>query len=214
MGKDHRIVLAVKYLFMAVKDFYCNDNKIFEHFKNDIQGMERACAFRIGSYFREMIEARESGGFLGYNVDMEYNRQGPKGDTKKAYLENREERVTPDLILHKRGESDNILVCEFKVDNDNGAINHDFEKLRAMTQQKKEGDKYYSSGYKIGIFYKLGTQVKPCQIEFFYNGCNISKRIFCDIYDVTKEDGDFFKSMLGLMKTIKVDRYGYVENSL
>jgi len=82
----------------------------------------------IASHIRASLESiiRNSGELDGYQVDVEYNRQG-EGDTPKRLGG---ENVVPDIIVHKRGitcEEDNdanYLFVEIKViDNFNGERN-------------------------------------------------------------------------------------------
>jgi hypothetical protein len=184
MNKNDRVLLAVKCLIIAVKRFYCNDYEIFTEFENGIQGMERACAFRIGSYFREIIEDKEISSFYGYSVDMEYNRQGIEGDKKMLIRENQRKNIFPDLILHSRGEADNILVCEFKVQGDK---NGDFNKLKAMTRQEKGCCDKHFFGYNLGIFIRLASSIEKREMFFFSNGVQVSKDVFFNKYGITEE---------------------------
>ena len=71
---------------------------------------ERAIVFRVGLYLAFIIE-RWPGDWV---VDAEYGRWNPDGDVvAKKILEGR--RATPDLIVHKRGTKQNLLVVEAKV---------------------------------------------------------------------------------------------------
>jgi hypothetical protein len=54
------------------------------------------------------------------NVDVEYNRRGPERAAVekklKSYNVDQENRVFPDLIVHRRGsDKDNLLVVECKI---------------------------------------------------------------------------------------------------
>jgi hypothetical protein len=80
---------------------------------------ERAIVFRYGYYLQSFLEHLKP--YSDYVVDVEYNRYGsvPKyvgGDLK-----------IPDMILHKRGTSDNLIVMEFKT---YWNVKNEFEKIR------------------------------------------------------------------------------------
>jgi hypothetical protein len=188
MIDNKRVALAVKCLLIAVKRFYYSDNIVFEKFCRKNKGMERACAFRIGSYYREMIEDKETSSFYGYNVDMEYNRQGEKGNSKIS----EGKIIFPDLLLHRRGSNDNILICEFKMQNDEKG---DFKKLAQMTQQK--GGKF---SYSIGIFFRLEKQIECCEIVFFCDGKQIPIADFYKRYHITKNEQVFIESLIKPME--------------
>ena len=88
---------------------------------------ERACCHRL-AYYLEI-----SNHFEGYKIDCEYNRDGK--DTKKNTQGN---PVTPDIVIHRRGDSsDNLIVIEAKK---NSSENKDKDKLRDYI--KKLGYKY------------------------------------------------------------------------
>src|SRR5216684_4825767 len=76
---------------------------------------ERNIAFHIGAALKQII--RDNDEFMGYQVDVEYNRQGADDDPKKLDGEN----VVPDILVHKRGitfEEDkeaNYLYMEIKI---------------------------------------------------------------------------------------------------
>jgi hypothetical protein len=194
-----KALIAVKCLFEAIEKFYDDD---FCEFNSCIKGMERSCAFRIGSYFREKIKCKCD--FEGYHVDMEYNRQQNKidnlgqttskliSDPKKYKEESAKEddikkkRIIPDLILHKRGESCNILVCEFKILEASKTssvykkIANDICKLKFMTTQNcKDCEESTACGYKVGIFIGLHKNSKSKNKYILF--CN-QKKLCGSIY--------------------------------
>jgi hypothetical protein len=182
--KNELVVLAVKYLFIAIKKFYDTDYKGFESYTNGIKGMERACAFRIGFYFRKMIEEKELANFYDYTVDMEYNRHGNKkkereffvceleGNALEKYetLRKKPEYLTPkeakelesllrkkiysDLIVHKRGNDSNNLLVVEFKVNDDKKT--DANKLKSLTKYQ---DKYVGN-YQLGIFINIQEACK------------------------------------------------------
>ncbi|MEG0292474.1 MAG: hypothetical protein RR495_07025 [Anaerovoracaceae bacterium] len=108
---------------------------------------ERAIVFRFGiylqNYMNELPELRE------YNLDCEYNR---KGYSKKS-LPNSPNGTYPDIILHKRGNRDNLLVIEFKTWW-NRNIDNDIKKIKDFLD---EMGKYK---YRYGLSIVLG-KTKP-----------------------------------------------------
>lgn len=115
---------------------------------------ERSITHRLAIY----LEAE----FPGWNVDCEYNRI--KGDPKRLHLAEEhlpptDERATadtkgrtvfPDIIVHHRGEDENLLVIEIKKANSNVPNEFDLCKLR---EYKRED----TLGYKYGVFLKVRT---------------------------------------------------------
>jgi hypothetical protein len=78
---------------------------------------ERNIAFHIGAALQHII--RDNDEFMGFQVDVEYHRQGADNDPKKLDGEN----VVPDILIHKRGTTNeedidaNYLYLEVKVIN-------------------------------------------------------------------------------------------------
>lgn len=64
---------------------------------------ERTVTHRVAVY----LESH----FPGWHIDCEYNRRGFGTDSKE---DNEGERVFPDIIVHHRGTSENLLVIEAK----------------------------------------------------------------------------------------------------
>lgn len=67
---------------------------------------ERSIAHRLAVHLSAV--------FYEWDVDVEYNRDC--GDVKRIYDhgESREKSIFPDIIVHKRGTKDNLLVIEIK----------------------------------------------------------------------------------------------------
>ena len=124
---------------------------------------ERALTHKLAEYMQML--------FCGYNVDCEYNKMG-EGDPKrvKALITQMKKRkqpdtrcngdcdncipnkcvVFPDIIVHRRGTDDNLLVVEAKTEWGGTSQDGDFEKLKALTT---------SADYK----YRLGVGFKFCE---------------------------------------------------
>lgn len=76
--------------------------------------------------------------FRDWDVDCEHSRDGH--DPKEIACGSRDDaehgsRVFPDVIVHKRGRAENLVVCELKKSNNPEPDSRDFEKLRACCSQ-------------------------------------------------------------------------------
>jgi hypothetical protein len=89
----------------------------------EIHANERSMTHRVGIYLQQE--------FPGWNVDCEYNRQGAGGDPKQDADGSRR---FPDVIVHRRGLDENLLVIEAKknVEGQESAVGEDRDKLRSM----------------------------------------------------------------------------------
>ena len=97
---------------------------------------EWAIAHRLAVYLEDEIS--------GWNVDCEYNRQGPGKDPKTMHNEN---KVRPDIILHHRGKVEvdhNLLVVEVK----KREADSDLKKACEYTKPP-EGDRKFQ--YQFGL---------------------------------------------------------------
>jgi hypothetical protein len=97
--------------------------------------------------------------FPDWNVDVEYNRLGAavKRLTVTPCLtdDTNAKTIYPDIIVHRRGIRDNLLVIEVKKIN-NHDFGNDYAKLEALTYG--DGD----FGYKFGIHLVFDCQNKIC----------------------------------------------------
>lgn len=93
---------------------------------------ERCIAHRLAVYLEEE--------FRGWHVDCEFNRQGEEGDRRtkrvstspglpESRLGQRSVDVTPDIVIHRRRTTRNLIAIEVKP-SDSGEIPKDREKLR------------------------------------------------------------------------------------
>ena len=75
--------------------------------------------------------------------------------------------VYPDIIVHKRGKDDNLLIIEIKKDS-NSDIEFDREKLARYTSTEYEN----SLNYKFGalIIFETGKEDMPHNIEWYEDG--------------------------------------------
>lgn len=107
---------------------------------------ERAICFRLGLYLQHM--------FTAWDVDCEYNRDGhdPKQlhilPRDQSILEEKKVSVFPDIIVHRRGTAENLLIVEVKKSNNNDrqAYHFDQRKLRGYKDQL---------GYSHGVFLEI-----------------------------------------------------------
>jgi len=100
------------HVMQAIEMLYARDSDLFT---NDAS--EWTIAHRLAVYLEQVIP--------GWDVDCEYNRQGPDKNPKAMPNEN---KVRPDIILHQRGQMEalhNLLIIELKkyeADSDLGKV--------------------------------------------------------------------------------------------
>lgn len=111
---------------------------------------ERTISHRVAGYLEPY--------FSGWNVDCEYNRN--HDDPKRLEIPRRNvpnddtqaRTVFPDIIVHKRGTDENLLVIEMKKTTSQETDDFDLHKLRAFRDQL---------GYKFAVFVKVRTNAEP-----------------------------------------------------
>jgi hypothetical protein len=96
--------------------------------------------------------------FPGWDVDCEYNRDGfaPKRIRIRTEVPSDDlnaETVFPDIIVHRRGTADNLLVVEAKKSNNREGDTRDRQKLEAFMSGKPDG-----LGYKFGALVVFGVE--------------------------------------------------------
>ncbi|WP_461200844.1 hypothetical protein [Anoxybacillus sp. TBDG-1] len=93
--------------------------------------------------------------FYEWDVDVEYNRDC--GDVKRIYDngESRGKSVFPDIIVHKRGTEENLLVIEIKkwFSSSSRSDASDLEKIRAYLVSP-------TLQYRYGAFVKIGQSLE------------------------------------------------------
>jgi len=107
---------------------------------------ERSISHRLAIYLEPH--------FTGWNVDCEYNRN--HDDPKRLEIQRRNiesddteaTTVYPDIIVHKRGTNENLVVIEMKKTTSREEDTYDLGKLDAFKGQL---------GYKFAIFIKVKT---------------------------------------------------------
>ena len=115
--------------------------------KSDVN--ERTITHRLAIYLEEC--------FSDWNVDCEYNRD--RFDTKKLDLFKvrlnsdilKLVTVYPDIIVHKRGTKDNLLVIEVKKSSNKNEDTIKFDNLK-LKEYKRQ------LGYQYTFFIEIGTK--------------------------------------------------------
>ena len=140
-----------QYIQNAEKTFYENDKELLQ---TDSKGRgilaEMSMVFRFGIYLQS--ELNKSPRYRDLSLDSEYNKHFYK---EKPLINNEEtSRIRPDLCLHERRTNENnLLVIEFKKENNSQSFEDDRKKLKALTLNTNGGSKnIYHYGYKYGLF--------------------------------------------------------------
>lgn len=127
----------------AVVALYRHDHDLLTHDVN-----ERSITHKLAEHMQPL--------FPRWHVDCEYNRCGY--DPKRINLDFEQicpddtiaKTVYPDIIVHRRGMRDNLLVIEFKkADGEGEEI--DIQKLHGFLSEE-------IFGYRFGLFLRLGPQ--------------------------------------------------------
>ena len=130
-----------------IDDFYKKDKELLEYQNQYNIISERCISFRLGIYFQKK--------FSKYNVDCEYNRDM---DNVKAIDE---KKVYPDIIVHKRKTSNNLIWVEIKKENAmKTQIDKDRKRLKKVTV----------NNYKYGILIIVSKSKDKVQKEYYKNG--------------------------------------------
>lgn len=126
---------------------------------------ERSISHRLAIYIESNLREKHP----GWDVDCEYNRDGlqPKAtDLPTTPVDNGDTEartVYPDIIVHRRGTKDNLLVIELKKSS-----NKDKE-AEAFDRQKIESYCRPPLSYRYALFLKLrtdGSQAEPWTEEW------------------------------------------------
>ncbi len=131
-----------------------NDIFLLEHEVN-----ERAVAHKLAEYLQQQ--------FIEWNVDCEYNKKGldiKELDGIKGCSEQKTtDRVNPDIIVHQRNATKNLLVIEIKtISNDEACDNAKLELFTKSTGKYK---------YKLGLFIKFNTT--KYSLKWYKDGAKI-----------------------------------------
>jgi hypothetical protein len=136
------ILILKKLLEDSINDVYAEERFILKFEMQDINGLEQAFGFRLGVHLSERIKFTD---YKTMDLDAEYNKN--LGLSKM--LEEFENGIRPDLLLHQRGNhKHNFLAIELK-GYWNKVINKDERKLIGLTSSA--GDYNYLLGALILI---------------------------------------------------------------
>jgi len=132
-----------KKLKLALEKLLKNEKEIISYDVN-----ERSLSHKLAIYLQAHFEE--------WDIDCEYNRNH---DVSKILVINSRNSsfddiyartVFPDIIVHKRGTDENMLVIEMKKTTSSESDEFDMEKLRAFKRQLK---------YQYAVFVKI--QIRP-----------------------------------------------------
>ena len=125
----------------AICDLFRHDRELL-----GVTANERSITHKLAEHLQRQ--------FPYWHVDCEYNRDGLDRKTLNLPIDGgrvdelEAKTVFPDIVVHRRGERENLLVIEFKKSNGSRET-HDLEKLRAFTSPE-------SFAYRHGLFLRLG----------------------------------------------------------
>ncbi|HPN69467.1 MAG TPA: hypothetical protein PLZ32_08105 [Saprospiraceae bacterium] len=155
---DEEQTFLLNILKDAINDVY-NENRLLLKFETQsLIGLEQAFAFRVGLHLFERLKHTE---YKVLDLDAEYN----KSIGQSKMLEEFEDGIRPDLILHERGNHiNNKLAVEFK-GYWNKLNEKDLRKLVGLTSPN--GD----YNYTLGVFVNIGESKATFRI--YINGFEI-----------------------------------------
>lgn len=136
--------LVEKFL-ISVNCVLTNDLFLLENNVN-----ERTISNKLASYLKKE--------FQDWDVDTEYNR-----DRSRIKKRADDSPFTPDIIVHKRGTKNNLIMVEVK--KSNGRNNDEENRLKEATLEKYN--------YKLGVFITfnvLKNSSLPPSIKFYSEG--------------------------------------------
>ena len=151
-------------VIIALQCFYSNDAYLIEY-----QVAERALTHKLAEYLQKL--------FPDYNVDCKYNKVGD-GDPKRIDLLMAAQQdcpqdcnkcaankcvVFPDIIVHKRGRDENILVIEAKTAWSGQAQVNDYKKLQALIDS---GEYHYQLGVAFRFSENFEETIKTFNLFF------------------------------------------------
>lgn len=148
-----------KIVALALRKLLADDFQLIE-----VDANERSISHRLAIYVEDGLKVRNH---TAWHVDCEYNRDGlhPKAtDLFTERVDNGDEHactVYPDIIVHRRGTKDNLLVIELKKSSSNIPPDKDRQKIESYCRAPLS--------YRYALFLKLRTddrQVEPWTEEW------------------------------------------------
>jgi len=138
-------------LVAALQEFYAQEAFLLE---KDLG--ERTLTHRLAVYLEKQ--------YPGWQVDCDYNRLGertlrlPHG-TIVSTDDTLGKSIFPDIVVHQRAIPNNLLAVEVRKASNHQPIEHDQQKLRAMT------DPHIWFAYWIGVLLTLSRKsVEMCEV--------------------------------------------------
>ncbi len=135
----------------ALHEFYASEAFLLEK-----EAGERALTHRLAVQLEKQ--------FPGWEIDCEYDRLGdrtlrlPHG-TIVSTDDHLPKSIYPDIVVHQRAIPNNLLAVEVRKSANHQPIEHDQQKLRALT------DPHLWFAYWIGVLLTLGkTQVTTSEV--------------------------------------------------
>jgi hypothetical protein len=127
----------------ALSEFYARETFLFEH---DLG--ERALTHRFAVHLERQ--------FPGWDVDCDFDRLGartlrlPRGSIVSTD-DHLAKSIYPDIVVHQRDIPDNLLAVEVRKASNHQSLEHDQQKLRALT------DPHLWFAWSAGVFLVLGN---------------------------------------------------------
>ncbi|XSG75721.1 hypothetical protein ACP8Y2_01720 [Herpetosiphon llansteffanensis] len=125
---------------------------------------ERTIVHKFATYLQFM--------FQSWHVDVEFNKD--QLDSKTIHIlehnnpEPHKRSVFPDIIVHRRGSNQNLLIIEAKksTNSDHESSNYDRQKLACYMQNSGNNNLGYKYGCYIEFITKKPQVIKPYKIEW------------------------------------------------
>jgi hypothetical protein len=126
----------------ALKTFYAREAFLFEH---DLG--ERTLTHRLAVHVERQ--------FPDFEVDCDFDRLGPRTlNLPRGSIVSTDDHlgksVYPDIVVHQRGVPNNLLAIEVRKASNHQPVEHDRQKLRALT------DPHIWFAYWIGVLLTFG----------------------------------------------------------
>ncbi|PHS08089.1 MAG: hypothetical protein COA88_07285 [Kordia sp.] len=142
-------------------------DKLFKHdavlLKRDYDINERAISHRLAIHIESIVKSEELDVDVEYNRMRENNCEGTDVGNLIAKRFNWEKAgegssfVYPDIIVHKRDTSLNVIEIEIKMAWKNSKKQYDYEKINEYIDQLN---------YQHGIYIEISDKRENCLIEF------------------------------------------------
>ena len=129
---------------------------------------ERTFAGRLAIYLQQAYDPNFQKDF---RIDIEYNREGR--DSKYRHPGKKKGWIAPDIVLHRRNNSDNIFCCEMKLDEDE--FNEDSIRIRDAVKER-----HYQFGINLYTIHPEGAELSVFMDK---DGCVKEEKYKFTLYD-------------------------------